>query len=329
MSVITVKTRNSLILILILLCMISPAFAATKATSKKAAQKPKAAQTAKSKPSKVVEWAAKVNGDIISMDLYNKRFEAAKKQILKEISIEAAEEKGLLKETRKDILEQMMEAVILLQWAEREGIEIKDKAIKMEIQALKKTFPSGSEFHKSLAEQGMTLADLERDIKKQIIIDRLISMRAKAIAVTDEEMKAFYDKNIDLYVQKEKLHLSQIFHKDLDDAKKEKANLENSGKFLGDDIGLVSKDEIPVYDTTSLFSLKPDDVTGIVSGEEGYYIFKVLEKVPAKEAKFEGVKDSIRKFLLKEKARMQYLKDLQEEKANAKIIINEKLEKLF
>lgn len=326
---ITAKVRNRLILITILLIALSPAFAATKATPKKAAQKPKPAQAVKAAPSKAVEWAAKVNGDMISMDLYNKRFEVAKKQITKEISVEAAEAKGLLKETRKAMLEQMMEAVILLQWAEREGIEIKDKTIKAQIQALKKTFPSAKEFHKSLAEQGMSVADLERDVKKQLVVDRLISMRAKAIAVTDEEMKAFYDKNIDLYVQKEKMHLAQIFHKDGGGAKAEELSLKSGTAFKGEDIGLIEEDELPVYDASAVFSLKLGDVTGIVSGEEGYYIFNVLEKIPAKETKFEEVKENIRKFLLKEKARMQYLKDLQEEKANAKIIINEKLEKLF
>lgn len=323
------KNRLALIITILLIASMS-VLAAVKPAPKKAVHKPKtAAKTAvKPAPKKPVEWAAKVNGDIISMELYNKRVEAAIKEITKKISLEAAEAQGTIKDTKKSILEQMIEAVILLQWAEREGIEVSDKTIKAKISEIKKSFPTVHEFHKSLAEQGMTVADLERDIKKQIIIDKLVDMRAKALAVTDEETRAFYDRNIDLYIQKPKLHLSQIMKKDWDEIQTERLKAISSSQFFGEDIGLVGKGQLLVPDE-SIFSLEPGQLSEILSGEAGYYVFKVEEKLPARETKFEDVKDSIRKFLLKEKGRTQYLKDLRAEKANAKIILNEKLGKMF
>jgi foldase protein PrsA len=223
----------------------------------------------------------------------------------------------------------MIEAVILLQWAEREGLEVNDKTIKAKITEIKKPFPTAQEFHKSLVEQGMTPADLERDIKKQIIIDKLIDMRSKAVAVTDEEIKTFYDKNIDLYSQKEKLHLQQIFSSDLNDIQTEESKLGTAEIFVGEDLGFIERGQLPVYDDSQIFALKKGAISDITSGEAGYYIFKVLETLPARETKFADVKDGIRKFLLKEKGRTQYMEDLQEEKANAKIILNKKLGKLF
>ena len=324
--------KNKLIIILSMLLIVllsSLAFAAAKTTAKKTAPRPAAATAKPVSTPKPIEWAAKVNSDTISMDLYNKRLEAAIKDITKELSIEAAEEKGILKAARKAILEQMIEAVILMQWGEREGIEIKEKSIKTRIQELKKSFPTPSEFHKSLAEQGMTLKDLEWDIKKQLVTDKLITMREKTLAVTDEEMKAFYDKNMDLYVQREKLHLKQVFAHDKRDIDSARSKLDKGEAFSGEDIGLVEKGQAPVYDDSSLFSLKTGRTSEILSGEAGYYIFNVEGRTPAREAKFKDVKDNIRKFLLKEKARTQFLKDLQEEKTNARIILNEKLEKLF
>ena len=326
--------KNKLIMVLSMLLIVllsSISFAAAKTTTKKTAPRP-AATTAKKTPApapKPIEWAARVNSDTISMDLYNKRLEAAIKDITKEISIEAAEEKGILKAARKAILEQMIEAVILMQWGEREGIEIKEASIKARIQELKKSFPTPSEFHRSLAEQGMTVKDLEWDIKKQLVTDKLISMREKVLAVTDEEMKIFYDKNIDLYVQREKLHLKQMYAQDKKDIDAARSKLDKGEPFSGEDIGLDEKGQAPVYDDSSLFPLKTGNTSEILSGEAGYYIFKVEGRTPARETKFKDVKDNIRKFLLKEKARTQFLKDIQEEKANAKITLNEKLEKLF
>ncbi len=316
-----------LMLVIVLLIATLPVFAAAKTTSRKSAPKPKPAAV---KPAaKDVEWAAKVNGDLISMDLYNRRVDSAIKEMTKKISIEAAEENGLVKDTKKSILEQMIEAVILLQWADREGLEISDKTIKTKISQIKKSFPSAHEFHKSLAEQGMSIDDLGRDIKKQIIIDKMIDMRAKALAVTDEEMKAFYYKNLDLYYQEEKLHLQQIFRKDENDIQAEKRKIDSGKAFNGEDIGIVEKSQLPVYEGSQIFKLKPGDISSVTSGEAGYYIFKVVEITPARETKFADVKDSIRRFLLKEKGRTKFINDLQEEKTNAKIILNEKLGKLF
>jgi parvulin-like peptidyl-prolyl isomerase len=319
--------KNKLVLLLVIVLIASfPVLAAAKAAPKKAAPKAPAASAKSVKP---VEWAFKVNGDIISMELYNKRLAAAVKQITKEISPEAAEEKGIIQAVKKAIAEQMIEAVILLQWAEQEGIDIKEKSIKANIQELKKTFPSAKEFHQSLAEQGMTIADLERDVKKQMVIEKLIVARAKNMAVSDEEIKSFYDKNIELYLQKPKMHLSQEFFKSINEAKVEKANLEGGSSFEGEDLGLIEESQLPVNDPSAVFLLKTDELSGVVSGEDGFYVFKALSKTPGKETKLEDVKNNIRKFLLMEKARTKYLKDLQEEKAGAKIILNEKLGKLF
>ena len=315
--------QNRFLTILIVLLLASSSSAATGTAAKKSAAKPKPA------PAKAVEWAAKVNGDVISMDWYNRVWNASQKELSNKISIESGDEEQIMKDTRKAILEQIMEAVILMQWAQREGIEIKEKAIQQKIQEIKRAFPNDREFHKSLAEQGMSPDDLERDIKKQLIIERLISIRAKAIAVSDEEIQSFYDKNIDLYQQNEKVHLSEMMFKDEKAAKVEKAKLAAGEKFEGaEDLGFVDKDQLPP-NAPDVFEMKPGQVTEVVSSEDGYYILKVEAWMKGKETKLRDVKDNIRKFLLNEKARTQYLKDLTEEKTNAKITINEKLEKLF
>ena len=312
--------KNKLILFIIMIFMIQlPAFSIVK--PKHMAVKPAVKQP--------VEWAAKVNDDTISMDLFNRRVDAALKEISKSTSVEAADEQALIQDTRKSVLEQIIESVILLQWADREGLEIKDKAVKARIAEIKKSFPSKKDFYQSLVDQGMTMEDLEMDTRKQLIVEKLMAMRAQTLAVSDEEIKAFYDNNTDLYFRKEKMHLKQVFMKDLQDIQAEKQKLDVGSKFIGEDIGSVEKGQLPVYDDSNIFELKKNGISDITSGEAGYYIFKVLEKIPAKETKLEDIKDNIRKFILSEKARTQFQNDLQEEKANAKIILNEKLGKLF
>jgi foldase protein PrsA len=341
------KLMRSLLLITLIVCFASSSFSATKTVVKKAKPKPKTAvvkpvakpaKTAKpAAPAKPVEWAVKVNGDIISMDWYNRVVEATKKQFEKEISVEsaAAEYTGdLPKETKRQILEQMIEAVILMEWSKREGIVINDKTVATRVTEYKKSFPSSQEFYKTIKEQGMTIDDLKMDIRKQIIMEKMINIRAKNIAVTDEEMKSFYEKNSDLYGQNDKFHIKAVHVKQLKDAEKIKTFLDNKGKFIGDDLGFLEDGQLPIdeKDQGKVFNLKEGQVSDIISGEagdSGYYIFKVEELQQGKKAKFTEVESTIRKFLLREKARVQYTQDLQSEKQNAKIIISEKLTSVF
>ncbi len=315
-----------LALIFILSC---PVFTAVKTTVKRPVKPRVTAPAKKTAPKKPAEWAAKVNGDVISMEWYNRALNTSLKQINREISTEATgEEEQVVKDAKRRILEQIIEAVIFMQWAEREGIEVKDTEIKARIQKIKKGFPTPQEFHKSLADQGISPPDLERDVKKQIITDRLIAAREKKLAVSDEEMQAFYDKNIELYQPVSRIRLKQVFAKDRNDINKIKKYLSGGGKFIGEDIGLVEPGQLPVEDS-SLFKLKVGEISEIITGEAGFYIFRMEEKISAKQTTFDDVKDNIRRFLLSEKARTQYLDDLKEEKKNAKITVTPKLQYLF
>jgi parvulin-like peptidyl-prolyl isomerase len=316
--------RTAILSLIIILFISISALCATKVASKaKAKPKPKPVAV------KPIEWAAKVNGDIVSMDRFNKLAEAVQKQYSGQISSETQSTVEVADETKKQILEQMIEAVELMQWAEREGLVINDKIIKAKIAEVKKGFPSNKEFHKSLAEQGMNINDLERDVTKQIIMEKLINIRAKNMAVSDEEMRAFYDKNSSVYGSAEKVHIEQAFFKQKNDADRIKKYLDGGGNFAGDDMGFIEKGQMMIADEAGVFDLKEGGISRVVNGDNGYYIFRVTGIDKGNQVAFDDAKSTIRTFLLTEKARAQFLKDFEAEKSNAKIIVNDKLKYLF
>jgi parvulin-like peptidyl-prolyl isomerase len=75
--------------------------------------------------------------------------------------------------------------------------------------------------------------------------------------------------------------------------------------------------------------MSPKVASEPIKDEKGYYIFWVDEKFPRQEISFEDAKDNIRRFLLSEKARVAFLKRLDEEKKDSTIILNEKLKGMF
>ena len=61
---------------------------------------------------------------------------------------------------------------------------------------LRQRFPSEDEFKKALASRSLTLEKLREELKKQLAIEKMIETEVTPqVAVTDQDVKDFYDKN--------------------------------------------------------------------------------------------------------------------------------------
>lgn len=290
------------------------------------------------------EWAAKVNEVRIPMQKFDKAVSYSEQQLKEEAGEGGDASSGEANTTARSILEQMIEEEIVTQWAKKDGIKVTEEEIKKAIAEMKKKFPSSQEFHKSLANRGMTVDDLKKSVSKELIVDKVMAKKSKELAVSDEEIRKFYDRNRDLYVQKAKVHVKQILLGDQENAASVVEKLKEGERFEdlverfsedeetrleGGDIGVVEEGDLPEKIEKVLFKLPSNKTSGIVETEKGFYVFKVEEKFPRKETRFDDARSNIREFLLNEKARSGYLKALESEKENATIILNEDLRYLF
>ncbi len=73
----------------------------------------------------------------------------------------------------------------------------------------------------------------------------------------------------------------------------------------GGDLGWLQKGNIDESIEKSLFSLKAGDLSGVVKGGDGFYIFKAEEVTEEKQKPFEEVKDQIHQAFKKEKAKAE------------------------
>lgn len=150
----------------------------------------------------------------------------------------------------------------------------------------------------------------------------------KRVSVSEEEVKNFYERQKDRFKTPKRVKAKEILIKTslqdspskieekrkkaediLELAKKTKdfANLarkysESETAPKGGDIGWIEKGMLGDSIENIIFSLKPGDVSGVLSEKNGFYIFKVEEVVNEKQISFNEVKDQILKFLKKEKA---------------------------
>ena len=143
---------------------------------------------------------------------------------------------------------------------------------------------------------------------------------AATINVTDEQLRAAYSSALDNFRMPERVHARHILLKtegksdaekkalqakaaDLlkqlkggaDFAELAKKNSDDGSKEQGGDLGWFTHGQMVAEFDSAAFSLKPKELSGVVTSQFGYHIIQTLEKDPAKLKPFEEVKDELAK----------------------------------
>ncbi|SON57338.1 putative peptidyl-prolyl cis-trans isomerase Cbf2 precursor [Hartmannibacter diazotrophicus] len=135
-------------------------------------------------------------------------------------------------------------------------------------------------------------------------------------SVTDEEMKARYEKDLAGYTAPEEVHARHILVKTEDEAKDIIAQLDKGGDFAelakehsldgskanGGDLGFFTRGQMVPEFENAAFELEPGKYTETpVKSQFGYHIIKVEEKRQQPAPTFDEVKDQVRQVVAREK----------------------------
>ena len=157
--------------------------------------------------------------------------------------------------------------------------------------------------------------DIDRqvtDMRKRLVVQRVMRQYQTPPNVTDEQVRAYYDQNPMLYSTAQ-IHASHILVKDEGLAKQILAELRaHPEKFAdlarekstdtisakkGGDLGTFGAGRmVPEFEKVA-FSLKPGEISDVVKTQYGYHIITVLDRKEGEPKPFDQVKEQIRATL--------------------------------
>ncbi|MBU0769378.1 MAG: peptidylprolyl isomerase [Proteobacteria bacterium] len=326
---------NRLIIAVVAICLlVGPAWSADKAA-------------APGKDAASVKEAASVNGKPISKSQYERDLSMFQKR--------AAQEGRPLNDAdltavKNRILENLIDAEVLYQQSQKQGIKVDDQAVNEQIEKIKKRFPDEAAYKKALEGMGFSEKEIRAEIQRGLAINQLLDTNVRQkITVTEEESKKYYDNNPNLFKQPEQVKASHILIKVAPDAEESKKNqarkkIETVQKNVlkGEDFGLLAKanSEGPTAQREgdlgyfsrgqmvkpfedAAFALNVGEVSKIVETQFGYHLIKVTDKKPARTIPYEEVQLKLEEHLKKEKAKTEiqgYIENLKKS-ANIKRFI--------
>lgn len=318
---------------------VSPAADASTAADAPLAAKPP--EPPKPVPATIPTVVARVNGEDVAKADFDR--------LLKQMETQAGQAVPAARrdEIYRAVVDQLVTYTALVQETRARGVEVSEAEAKEVSDArlgeLRKQMPDEAAFKKALAERNMTVERLRADIRKDLAINKMLEAALSgAAAVTDADVKDFYDKNPDEFTGVRASHIL-IKTEGLDDASKKTARAtiddvlkqaKAGGDFgelakkhssdgsaqQGGDLGFFTKGRMVPEFSNAAFKLQPGQISDVVETQFGYHIIKVTERkdVPIAEAS-----EKIRGFLASRK------RDEQQQAFVASIKNKSKIEVLF
>jgi peptidyl-prolyl cis-trans isomerase C len=288
---------------------------------------------------------AVVNGSVISRVNFDREMTGVRQRFS---SMGKPVSPSQLPELEKRVLDNLINIELLYQESQKAGTKVDEAEVDRQIEAVKKRFPTEAEFKNAIKKMKLSETVMKSQIRRGIAIQRFLDKKTLGKAeVTEEEIKAYYDKNSNLFKKPEQVRASHILIKvepgaseknkakarqkiekirqrlvkgeDFGALAKEFSQCPSSAK--GGDLNFFGKRQMAKPFEDAAFALKVGELSGVVETRFGYHLIKVTDKKPGGTLSYDEMRDRIRKNLMREKIRLEVSKYVLELKKTANIEI--------
>jgi peptidyl-prolyl cis-trans isomerase SurA len=296
----------------------------------------------------------KVNGEIFTKTELEQRQIAALRQKGQQFDLKSDPNNQQLRKALDEVTPQIMvEAVdemLVVQRGRELGYKLADDQFKTVVDNIRKEnkIETEEQFQAALKSENMTMADLRRNLERNMIAQRVQQNEVLGkIAVTDEEARAYYEAHLKDFTTSPSVTVREILvsvggdargvNVAADEAAKARAetirvrvtsggeNFERVAASVSDSpskangglIGPLSVNDISPDLRKLVEGMKPGDVSGVVRTSRGYQVVK-LETVTATQTQtLEQARDQIGEKIYNEKRKKEFDKYLEKLRTQA------------
>jgi parvulin-like peptidyl-prolyl isomerase len=292
----------------------------------------------------------KVNGDIITKTELEQRQIAVLRQKDPNLRPDnsAALQKALA-EITPGVIVDAVDELLILQRGRELGYSMSNEQFDSIIENIKKEnkLQDESQFEAALKQEGMTMADLRKQLERTMIVQRVQQTEIMSkLQVTDAELKMYYDSHRDSFTTKPQLTLREILvlvpisdrGVNVGQEEEAKAKAEDIRKRLvagepfarlaadlsdspskanGGLVGPIAMDVLAPEFQQALKDLKVGDLTPVLRTSRGFQVVKLETMETATVKPFDESRDEIADRIANEKRRGEFTKFLEKLRGQA------------
>lgn len=220
--------------------------------------------------------AARVNGQPIPLDLYNRQVAQAQAALIQQgLDANSAAGQEALKSLKQQVLDQMINDVVIAQQAEKEGIKVTDNDLNLRLAQMIQDAGSVEKLNEYLAKNQFSLGDLCSQVRAQLLGEAMLNRVTAALPTQVEQVHARHilvatatlaqDIRNQLRAGKEFASLARQYSMDV------------ASKANGGDLGWFPKGVMDPQFEAIAFQLKVGQTSEVVQTQFGFHIIKVEE----------------------------------------------------
>jgi len=221
-------------------------------------------------------------------------------------------------------MQRVVDSKLLAQEAKRLKMQPNDERVKQTMAQIEKQAGGRAKLDEALAQLGMTYALLEASVIEsdlvQVFIETTIDPQ---IAVSPEEVAAYYSEHPEMFQQPEQVHARHILMTagaDATEATKAAAQAkavaarkralagedfatlaievsEGPSAPQGGDLGFFGRQQMVAPFANAAFALEAGGISEVVETQFGYHVIKVEEKRPAKTMSLDEVREPLTEMM--------------------------------
>lgn len=262
-----------------------------------------------------------VNKDIITRKDLDDFLNFTRMQMSLELKGEQLESK--IQSMKLDLLNRLIEDRLILQEAKKRGITLDDARVKAKIDEIKGRYATDAAFQKAIGRQGLTQADLENQIKEQLLMYSSVDANVRSkIVISPAEVTEFYEKNkekIKIPEQRQILsitigssdNLANEIYRELNKGRDLKEILDKYS-FVANKMAVMENGELRKDIEEAVFKLERGRVSRPIEINGTFYIFKLEEINTPQQKSLLEAQENIYTYLFEEKLQKDVVRWLDE-----------------
>jgi len=242
-----------------------------------------------------------VNNDIITLSELEQA-EAPYREKIKSMNYLSEKEREMLFKLRQDILKRLVDDKLTDQEVKRAQITVSANEVNAAIERIKEAnYLTDEKLREGLKAQGMTMLAYRQTIKEQILRRRLVNLEVKSkVIITDEDIKAYYEKHKQGLDDSRKYHLwnitmsvpplateeqKQAIYRQMEDVRSKFLHGEAFNELLksykpyrlvdGGDLGMFPYSGLAPKLQEAIKDLHAGDITQVIEAEAGFQLFYI------------------------------------------------------
>lgn len=254
----------------------------------------------------------------ITLNLNDFSYALAKK--LKNFDALAAKDPIHINRAKEEVIKEFIINCLVVSWAHENKTGASDEEIEKELTQFRNQYKNDDvALRMALAQEKTSINEWKEQVRHSILEKKLFAfLNTQIQKPSEEEIRKYFDSNIDRYKMKEAVLIRQIVTNEEGKAEiikeelKKKSFEEVARSYsimpeakAGGLIGWMEKGTLDFID--QIFNQKIGVISPIIKSDYGFHIIKIIDRQPAKTRSYTDVRSSLEKEIMAQREKAAYL----------------------